>query len=387
MEAEGRLVSTELTAAARTLLLWLKEDALPLWWERGADHERGGFHELLGMNGAPVQADRRARVQARQIYSFGVGGRLGWTGPWKAALTHGLDFFLGHYRIQSGLFRTLVHADGTPADDTVWLYDQAFALLALAEARKALPERADLQPMARAVIDALGARRLDADGFSEAATDHPFQSNPHMHLFEACLAWSEIDDDPIWNALADEIAGLALTKFIDRNGALHEFFAEDWSFEPGVDGRIVEPGHQFEWAWLLERWSKLRSRADAHQAALRLFQIGAEHGVDRIRGVAFDQLLDDFSIHAPGARLWPQTERIKAASILAASAQGSGKAFEQEAVEAIEGLRTYLAVPLRGLWRDKMTLDGTFVDQPAPASSFYHIVCAIEELSGSEPPR
>ena len=216
-------MSAELTAAARTLLLWLKDDALALWWKRGADHERGGFHELLGLDGEPVQADRRARVQARQIYSFGVGGRLGWTGPWEAALTHGLDFFLSRYRMESGLFRTLVHADGTPADDKVWLYDQAFALLALAEARKAMPERTDFQSMARAVIDALADRRLPAGGFSEAAKDHPFQSNPHMHLFEACLAWSEIDDDPDWNALADEIATLALTKFIDRNGALHEF--------------------------------------------------------------------------------------------------------------------------------------------------------------------
>ena len=374
-------MNTELPTATRTLLLWLKDDALPLWWERGADHDHGGFHELLGQDGAPVQADRRARVQARQIYSYGVGGRLSWTGPWKAALIHGLDFFLGRYRMENGLFRTLVHPDGTPADDTVWLYDQAFALLALSEACKALPERADFRPMAGAVIDALADRRLPTGGFSEAAKDHPFQSNPHMHLFEACLAWSEIDDDPVWNALADEIATLALTKFIDRNGALHEFFAEDWSFEPGVDGRIVEPGHQFEWAWLLERWSRLRNRDDAHQAALRLFQIGAAHGVDRVRGVAFDQLLDDFSVYMPGARLWPQTERIKAATILAASAERSEKeAFEREAVEAIEGLRTYLATPLRGLWRDKMKPDGTFVDEPAPASSFYHIVCAIAEL-------
>ncbi len=33
-----------------------------------------------------------------------------------------------------------------------------------------------------------------------------------------------------------------------------------------------------------------------------------------------------------------------------------------------------------GLWRDKMMADGTFVEEAAPASSFYHIVCAIYEL-------
>jgi mannose/cellobiose epimerase-like protein (N-acyl-D-glucosamine 2-epimerase family) len=35
---------------------------------------------------------------------------------------------------------------------------------------------------------------------------------------------------------------------------------------------------------------------------------------------------------------------------------------------------------VRGLWRDTMKLDGSFVEQPAPASSFYHIVTAVAEL-------
>jgi mannose/cellobiose epimerase-like protein (N-acyl-D-glucosamine 2-epimerase family) len=148
-----------------------------------------------------------------------------------------------------------------------------------------------------------------------------------------------------------------------------------------VDGRIVEPGHQFEWAWLLERWARLRDRIDAHQAAVRLFEIGAQHGVDRKRGVAVDQLLDDFSIHRSNARLWPQTERIKAASILLETAEGAQAAmYRDELIQGIAGLNLYLDTPLAGLWRDKLTADGTFIAEPAPASSFYHIVCAIAEL-------
>ena len=371
-------MSREFDAAGGSLLSWLKQDALPIWWEKGADHERGGFHELLAQDGSAVAADRRARVQARQIYSYAVGGRLGWTGPWNEAVRHGLEFFIGRYRMQTGLFRTLVHADGSPADDTAWLYDQAFALLALSEAAKTFPERNDFTAMANGIVAALAHRRLQAGGFREAATDHPYQSNPHMHLFEACLAWAEIDHSPIWNDLADEIAGLALTKFIDANGALHEFFDEAWAFEPGVDGRIVEPGHQFEWAWLLERWSRLRNREDAHKAALRLYEIGVTYGVDRTRGVALDQLLDDFTVYKDGARLWPQTERIKAAAILA---ETIGDSDRVAAAEGVDGLQRYLDTPTPGLWRDKMLADGSFVEELAPASSFYHIVCAISELS------
>ena len=375
-------------AASKRLTRWLTSDALPIWWTKGADHEHGGFYELLSLEGEPVIVDRRARVQTRQIYSYAAGGKLGWTGPWREAMSHALDFFLERYRLPSGLFRTKVHADGSPADDTVWLYDQAFALLALSEASQALPDRRSaLRAQAHHIIEKLQARRLPAGGFSEAAKDNPYQSNPHMHLLEAALAWSVIDNDPVWNALVDEIVGLALTKFIDQNGALHEFFSEDWSLEPGVDGRIVEPGHQFEWAWLLERWARLRGRPDARKAARRLFEIGKTHGVDPVRGVALDQLLDDFSIHQPKARLWPQTERIKAAVILAGSADTpeDKAAYIAEANSAVAGLEKYLDVPVKGLWRDKLEPDGRFIEEPAPASSFYHIICAIAELTGSQP--
>jgi mannose-6-phosphate isomerase len=49
-------------------------------------------------------------------------------------------------------------------------------------------------------------------------------------------------------------------------------------------------------------------------------------------------------------------------------------------VQSGQALLRYLDTPVAGLWRDRMQLDGSFVDEPAPASSFYHIVCAIAEL-------
>ena len=147
---------------------------------------------------------------------------------------------------------------------------------------------------------------------------------------------------------------------------------------PGIEGRIVEPGHQFEWAWLLLRWADTAGDERARQVGLHLIDLGEAYGVDRVRGVAITALLTDKSIRDPLARLWPQTERIKAACI-AAEATHEQRYWDM-AADAARGLMKYLDTPLRGLWRDKMNADGTFVDEPAPASSFYHIVCAIAEM-------
>ena len=363
------------------LKAWTLDHAFPIWWEVGADKANGGFFEKIALDGTPVEAPRRARVQPRQIYSYAVAGLLGWDGPWKQALEHGLDFYLGKYRRPDGFMRTLVASDGSPLDDKVDLYDQAFGLFGLAMASSVLPERADLPVLAVRLREALYATlKHPVAGFEESAPRTlPLLSNPHMHLFEASLAWVEVGGDATWRAMADEIAELALARFIDpKSGGVREYYDGDWNPAPGVEGRIIEPGHQFEWGWLLLRWGRLAGRDDAVAAALRMIAIGDGPGVDPARGVAIFALLDDMSVHDDIARLWAQTERIKA-GVLAAQVTGDGR-WWTTAAEGAEGLIKYFDTPVKGLWRDKLRADGTFVDEAAPASSFYHIVCAILEL-------
>ncbi|AZS23576.1 MULTISPECIES: AGE family epimerase/isomerase [unclassified Caulobacter] len=364
------------------LKTWAAETAYPIWWEIGADRSKGGFFEKIDLEGRAVDGPRRGRVLPRQIYAYAIAGELGWRGPWRAAVQHGLDFFLSAYRRADGQFRTLVGPSGEALDDTADLYDQAFAIFALAAVAKALPERAeDVRSLALVVRERLIAeRKHPVAGFHQAnPPTAPLQSNPHMHLFEAMLAWNEIDADPAWLALADEIAELALARFIHaETGMVREFFDLDWNPAPGVEGRICEPGHQFEWGWLLLRWGKLAGRPDATAAALKMIDDAEKLGTDFARGVAINALLDDYSVHDAAARLWPQTERIKAA-VLAAETTGDAKYWEM-AVSAAVGLLAYLRTPVPGLWRDKYLADETFVEEPAPASSFYHIVLAILEM-------
>jgi mannose-6-phosphate isomerase len=378
MGAEG--TRSTLWREQQLLLRWLLADAYPLWASWGFDELRGGFQECLTAAGPIAHQPRRARVQARQIYCYARAAALGWKQPQASRLVaDGLEYFLAHYRRTDGLFRTLVAADGSPLDERAFLYDQAFALLALAESQSVLGAQPELLHTSRVLLEALAARlKRSGPGFSSGVPDAlPLLSNPHMHLLEAALSWIAAGGEPAWQGLADEIVELALSRFIDAgSGALREHFDQDWSPSAGIAGRIVEPGHQFEWAWLLLRWCAAGEQA-AHRAAARLVEIGEAHGIRD--GVAINALLDDFSIHDAEARLWPQTERLKAAARMAALTHEPR--YWAMAAQAAAALRRYLATEVRGLWYDRLTLDGQFVQQPAPASSFYHIVCAIGELN------
>lgn len=376
----------ELDFYAADFNIWLRKDALPIWWQQGADQQRGGFVEMLELDGRPSEAARRGRVQPRQIYCYALAGKMGWDGPWQQALTHGLEYFQKRFWIESGYYANLVAPDGELIDPGFDLYNQAFALFGFAQAVKAVPSlRGELEHQSLRLLQMLKERFSHPETGFENDLDKsvPLKSNPHMHLFEAALAWEDICEcvGP-WSTLADEIATLCLDRFIDpKSGALREFFGSDWSPFEGELGRIVEPGHQFEWAWLLTRWGQRRGDGRAVIKAERLYEIGLEYGICPTRKVAVMSLRDDFSTLDPTARLWPQTEWLKSSLRLAAVSGSIKRGYYLRAAEqACAAMRLFLEVPKRGLWRDKMQPDGTFVDEPAPASSFYHIACAIDEL-------
>lgn len=358
---------------------WLMDQALPLWADQGLDRAHGGFFDLVNLNGQSVAGPKRGRVQGRQSWVFALAGTMGWRGPWRDIARQGLDFALSRRRKDSQI-PALIATDGSVLDETATLYDQTFFLLALSEAIKHFPERHDLREAAHLIYRAtVTTRRNPAGGFAESA-EQVFQSNPHMHLLEATLAWREVESGGIWDTLADEVVELGTTRLMDKNGAIREFYDAEWNPVAGAAGRSVEPGHQFEWAWLLGRWAKLRGNADADKAARRLFEIGSK-GVDPKRGVAMDELDDEFRSVRPTARLWPQTERLKSALAFMTASEGEARLYyRNEALAAAKTLWRYLETPLPGLWRDRMQPDGDFVEEPSPASTFYHLICAIQVM-------
>lgn len=365
-----------LTVEAGELRRWLFGVALPLWWTAGADHKLGGFHEALHLDGNPAPSPHRARTIARQVFVYGEAGRLGWDGPWREATKHALDYLRSKFIRPDGSMASVVDVDGQIRDATFDLYDQAFGLLALAVGYREFGDRSDCRRDALALRAALETLSHPQGGYFEDR-DHrlPQRANPHMHLLESALAWIAIDDDPGWRHMADGLAHLCLDKLIDpTTGALREFFADDWSPAPGIDGRVVEPGHHYEWAFLLARWAAITGRPRPN-AVGRLIAFADSYGLDAKRGVAINAVLTDGSVHDPVARLWAQAERIRA-YVIDRSAEDDARI-----VAAIRGLRRFLTTPTPGLWFDQLGADDRFIDEPARATSLYHIIGAAIELS------
>jgi mannose-6-phosphate isomerase len=367
----------ELKSCAAEASAWLLEAAAPRWSGPGL-HPDGMFAEALTLDGRATDKDRRIRVQARQIYAFCELGRLGWGGPWQEIVSGAVDILLARGKRADGFFVHRFDNKGQPFDHRADLYDTAFLLFAFGHAGKAL-DRPDLFAESRELFDAVELAWTNRfGGYEEGEIDVlPRRQNPHMHLLEASIVQWQATGDSAWSSRVEALRSLALSRFIDQDTfALTEFFSHDWSRPETEEGRTVEPGHCFEWSWLFEIIGEQGLGDLAPSDGLARF--ARTQGLTPDRTFAINAVSLDGKIIDAGARLWPQTERLKAA--LARWRRTRETSEIVEAVSAYHGLTHYFNAPIPGLWRDKRRPDGSFVTEDVPASSFYHIVCALSEL-------
>jgi mannose/cellobiose epimerase-like protein (N-acyl-D-glucosamine 2-epimerase family) len=388
-----------MTVTADRILAWLAHEALPLWSHAGLDSSAGGFTEALTLDGRPLHdRDKRLRVQARQTYVYSHAHLLGWTPPAGGpsaleAATAGFAFMTGNYwNAEGGGFVFSAARNGTPADRRVEAYEQAFALLACAWYHRASGDAGALDWAARIAgfLDDTLADPTHGGYFENPARDLPRRQNPHMHLLEALLAVHEATGDTAWLERARAIVSLFREHFFDADtGTLGEFFGADWSPAPGTAGQTVEPGHHFEWVWLLDRYGHASGDPTAGEAAA-LYRFAEDHGTDHApgpaTGLAYDSILrrgeDPRLGHGASLdenkRLWVQTEAIKAQLVqIERGGDANAEARLDTLLDRLFGL--YLAVG-HGNWQDHLDRGGRGFAESAPASSLYHLFLALTEV-------
>lgn len=361
---------------------WLFQEAMPFWAAHGVDRAHGGFFEELAPDGGPTTcAFKRVRVICRQTYSFAHAAELGWT-EGEPLSRIGIEYLVAHARTQGGGWAKTLTRAGAILDPTADLYDIAFVLFALSWRYRVSHDVAVLALMHETLAFVQVNMRGPNGGFwHRLPPSSPRLQNPHMHLTEACLAAFESSGDARFLDQARDLVALFRTHLFDGR-TLGERFTETWRRIDGEQGRALEPGHHFEWIWILAQYQRL-SGENVTAEAIALAEFAERYGVDGQSRAVFDSIADDGAPLRTSSRTWTNTERIKA---WLAISELTGRDPSAEVGASLHLIfDRYFAGAPPGAWVDQFDAGGKPMVEAVPASILYHLFLAFAEVLRLEP--
>jgi mannose-6-phosphate isomerase len=289
---------------------------VPMWLRSGWNAELALPFEAVDADHQPLPPQRyRAMACARQLFLFSsliddpavpeASGRA-------AALFRSLQRHF-HDAEHGGWFYS-IDPQGAPLDRRKDLYTHAFIVFACAHYWGKVREPL-VESTLNAALNVVAERFADGDGLYEAVLAEDWSTleagplqNPLMHLAEAFLATLETRNDPQTNAALDALVSGMQRRFVDvEHGVMLEKPLEavdNWS----------EPGHQFEWFYLLESSEHLRG-SPLHRSLTTAFGHAETQGVDQTTGAVAAMLEVDGSMKDGTQRIWAQAEYLRALTL------------------------------------------------------------------------
>ncbi|MDR3429573.1 AGE family epimerase/isomerase [Silvimonas sp.] len=364
-------VQTSPVVAQAALRHWLLGQAAPLWLEHGLDRARGGYFDQLD----PIDASnscnyKRLRVTCRQVFVFATLDEMG-VGGSREAMDHGLAFLFGQLRHGDGGFVRTVDLDGRVLDERRDLYDLAFVIFALSSAYQRSGDSFYAGEAHRLLTFLYEAMLHPRGGFVESLPPSlPRRQNPHMHLLEACLAWLPISDQPAYRDTIGDILDLFGHHFWSENdGCLFEYFEDDWAHSLNPTQRIFEPGHHFEWIWLLEQCRASGLAVPDRLESLRKTVLAL--GFSDQSGLPYAEVHPNGLVADANCRLWSVTEWLRV----------STTALSPDLDRPLAQFWRFLDARRPGFWAERWDANAQqFPQENVLASSFYHILTGILPL-------
>lgn len=358
----------------------------PKWYEAFSDPQ-GGFYERLGKGFKPVATGQRRLVtQCRQL-SIYSNAFLFNNNKLYIDLKSKFEHLLDHYRTpKTGLWVFSLDDQGKVADRTCDLYALTFVIFACSHFYRAFQDpRA--QRTALEVLDLIDrkfrmpglpglAEAIDADG---APLPQVRRQNPHMHLLEACLFAHETWGDPAFAKMADEMVTLFQSYFYRlESGALLEFLTDDLSSPHAEKGNRLEPGHAFEWVWLLKKHAVMKGEDTMHDpVAHALLDWGNRHGWDETFGGIYDVVSPKGDVLADTKRIWPFCEGLKANALMLDTAPDR-QAIKDRVADMVRVFNSSY-MQERGFWTEWLNRDLSPAADYMPGTTPYHVYFGITE--------
>lgn len=340
---------------------------MPLWEGPGWNPDLGLAYEALGRDLAPMPVQRyRAMACARQLYLFTALGERQGAAARAKTLFSALD---QHFRdaVHGGWFYS-IDAHARPLDRSKDLYTHAFIVFASAHYLGSV-RTAEAQARLDQALAIIFERFSTGDGLYWAALAEDWAAqgqgplqNPLMHLAEAFLAVLQVRPDARCEAALVALCDAMNERFIDpQHGVLMEKPIESL-------GNWFEPGHQFEWYYLLKASPLLRT----HRLCAQLentFAYSERIGVEN--GHVLAMLAADGEVKDPTRRIWAQAEYLRALTMRESAA---GQVLEQ----LLHLQAHYLP---SGGWYECRDGKGEVSRHDMPSTTPYHLATAYSALS------
>lgn len=289
---------------------------VPVWLGPGWNAELALPYEAVDALHQPLLPQRyRAMACARQLFLFSSlidHPSVPDASSRAAALFRSLQRHF-HDAEHGGWFYS-IDPQGAPLDRRKDLYTHAFIIFACAHYWARVREPL-VESVLNAALNVVAERFADDDGLYDAVLNEDWTTlnsgplqNPLMHLAEAFLATIEVRDDGATLAALDALTAAMQRRFIDtEHGVMLEkplTAVDNW----------YEPGHQFEWFFLLESSEHLRG-SPLHRSLTTAFAHSETQGVDPRTGAVVAMLEADGQIKDGTQRIWAQAEYLRALTL------------------------------------------------------------------------
>ncbi|MCO7575635.1 MULTISPECIES: AGE family epimerase/isomerase [Pseudomonas chlororaphis group] len=347
---------------------------VPLWQGPGWNPQLALPYEALDAEQRPLPPQRyRAMACARQLYLFSqlIGDAAApFAEERAAALFRSLQRHF-HDAEHGGWFYS-IDADGAPLDRRKDLYTHAFILFACAHYWAKVREPL-VESVLNAALEVVALRFARGDELYEASLAEDWSGlgsgplqNPLMHLAEAFLAILAVREDAAVQTALLELCQAMQQQFIDpQHGVMLE--------KPlGAVDNWFEPGHQFEWFFLLDSSPLLRSNP-LHASLSRAFAFAEQLGVDPQSGAVCAML--DLQPGAPikdaTQRIWAQAEYLRALTLRADS--------QAPLLRQLKALHAHFLHA--GGWNECLDASGAVSRRDMPSTTPYHLATCYRGLA------
>ena len=359
----------------------LTEHILPFWLKHGLDRKHGGIYTCLDREGKLMDTTKSVWFQGRFAFiaSFAY-NQIERRPEWLEAARLTIEFIERHCFDSDGRMYFEVTEEGLPLRKRRYVFSETFAAIAFSEYALATGDKAY-------AAKALGLFRdiqyfLSTPGFLPAKYTEHLKAEGHsivMILINTASRIREAIQDPLLDEQIERSIRTLETHFIHPEyKALLEMVGPNGEFIDTLQGRLINPGHCIETAWLLLEEAKARG-GDKHLVELgcKILDWSWAWGWDEqyggiinfrdCKGFPSQDYAQDMKFW------WPQTEAI-IATLYAYQMTGEER-YLQLHQRISDWTYAHFPDPTYGEWYGYLHRDGT-VAQPAKGNLFkgpFHI--------------